>query len=573
MKGIQDTTTNTFRALLGNGIKYIIPKFQRDYSWNAEQWDDLWQDIQELLSSDESEDNGHYMGYLVLQSNDNKVYRIIDGQQRITTITIMILAAIKCLKDLSEKEKLSVEEQTANSERAEELIKRYIGVKDPVTLSYNNKLQLNRNNDAYYKDYLVKLDKLRQRGISASERLMKNCFEWFYPAIGKTYTNGVSIAEFIEAIVDKLYFTTIKVGDELNAFRVFETLNARGVQLSSSDLLKNYLFSLVDKESEHQGRIQDLELKWSELLSRLGKERLPDFLRYYWNSHNKTVRKTNLFKTIRNKVNNQSDVFNLMNELLEYADIYVALKNPSDEYWKEYNGKYNSIKEKLTVLSLFGVKQALSLLMIANSKLNTDEFIKVLRHAVVISFRHTIIGGLNANELESAYNTAALKIHNKGTYDHNMLRKVYVTDTDFETTFANKELKYTSRNKKIIRYILAAIEQQCDGNAIDIEDERNSVEHILPQNPKDNWDWDDSTIERSVNRIGNLALLESNQNQDIGNLNYSEKVKVFSNSNFVTTKEIAESYSEWTEKTINSRQVSLAKKAKTIWRIDFNIVF
>lgn len=91
-------------------------------------------------------------------------------------------------------------------------------------------------------------------------------------------------------------------------------------------MLKNYLFSLVDIESTHSGRIQDLELKWSEILTRLGKERLPEFHRYYWNSQHKTVRKNDLFKAIRKNIKNQTQVFDLVNELLKYTDIFVALK-------------------------------------------------------------------------------------------------------------------------------------------------------------------------------------------------------------------------------------------------------
>lgn len=225
MKGIQDTSTRTFRELLGNGTKYEIPKFQRDYSWNLEQWDDLWQDIIEIFHCDADENEGHYMGYLVLQTTNNKLFHVIDGQQRITTISILILTAIKCLYDLSEKDI----DPESNKARASELIKRYIGLKDPISLSYDNKLVLNRNNDAYYKDYLVKPGPLHQRGIKATERLMKNCFEWFYPRVSSKYKSGEELASFVEDMVDKLYFTTIKVGDELNAFRVFETLYARGV--------------------------------------------------------------------------------------------------------------------------------------------------------------------------------------------------------------------------------------------------------------------------------------------------------------------------------------------------------
>ena len=156
MKGIQDTSTNYFGAIIKEADKYVVPKFQRDYSWDKDQWDDLWNDIESTLSEEEGE---HYMGYLVLQKTGVNIRNIIDGQQRFTTITLLILAAIKLVKALAEK---GVEKEE-NEVRWKEMMNTYIGFKDTVTLDYDNKLVLNRNNDPYYKDYIVKLGELRIR--------------------------------------------------------------------------------------------------------------------------------------------------------------------------------------------------------------------------------------------------------------------------------------------------------------------------------------------------------------------------------------------------------------------------
>lgn len=293
MTGIQDSTTNHFGSLIRSGMKFIIPKFQRDYSWDSEQWDDLWADIETMLN----EGTDHYMGYLVLQTSNTKSTIIIDGQQRFTTITLIILSAIKSIQKLANKG-LEVDD---NKKRIETLMSTYVGHIDPISLEYDNILILNRNNNAYYKDYIVKLGDLKLRNTSYTEKLMKKCFEWFEQKINGKYSTGREYAQFIETIVENLYFTIIKVNDEMNAFRVFETLNARGVQLSSADLLKNYLFSLVDNTSEHPERVNILEEKWTKLTTNVRAEKLPDFIRYYWNSKNKTVRSNDLFKVIISK--------------------------------------------------------------------------------------------------------------------------------------------------------------------------------------------------------------------------------------------------------------------------------
>lgn len=120
----------------------------------------------------------------------------------------------------------------------------------------------------------------------------------------------------------------------MNAFRVFETLNARGVQLSSSDLLKNYLFSLVDNTSTHSSRIDVLEEKWAKLTDNIRTEKLPEFLRYYWNAGHKSIRANALFKTIRKEITTDKDVFVLVDDLYRYSDVYMALTDCNDELWQ-----------------------------------------------------------------------------------------------------------------------------------------------------------------------------------------------------------------------------------------------
>ena len=219
MEGIKNTVTETFKKILGNDLIYSVPKFQRDYSWEDSHWEDLWLDLNNLYTGKESE---HYMGYLVVQAKDQKEYRIIDGQQRITTLSILIIAVLKCLKELEEEDIDSKQ----NKKRRENLHNLYIGFLDPVTLIAKNKLNLNRNNDDYYKTYIVPMVKLKVRNTNASEKRMRDCFDWYYKKVKIQYKTGEDLARFTDTIVSKLYFTVITVGDELNAYKVFETLEA-----------------------------------------------------------------------------------------------------------------------------------------------------------------------------------------------------------------------------------------------------------------------------------------------------------------------------------------------------------
>ena len=558
MKGIRDTSSETYRQLMGNGLGYEIPKFQRDYSWETEHWDDLWQDIYPL-NSDETE---HYMGYLVLQSSDNKNFQVIDGQQRLTTLSIIILSVLKCLIELSDKG-IDAEQ---NIKRKEALMNSYIGYLDPVTLISRNKLKLNRNNDAYYKDYLVPLQNLQVRNINASEKQMKNCFLWFYEKIKKEYVTGEALAGFIDTIVDKLFFTVIKVSDELNAFNVFETLNARGVKLSSSDLLKNYLFSVVDAAGSHKSELDQMERFWSTVIGKLGSEKFPKFLRYYWNSRNKTVRKNELFKAIRKNIKTKADAFSLIRELDTNADIYAALRNPYDEFWK---GK-QEISSYLRELNLFQVEQPFPLLLAAYTSLNESNFTHVLKACSIISFRYNVISGLNPNDQEIIYNSAALNIRKNKQFNIGELRDIYLDDERFVAEFSNKIFKSTTRNHKIMKYIFAEIERYKYHTDIDQGSDIYTIEHIIPENAEDKWSYlEDEVIDRCVYRLGNLTLLEKNLNKEAEINSFKNKKVIYARSSIQSTREIDEYYIEWNEENICNRQRRLAIEANSIWRLQF----
>lgn len=559
MKGIQDTSSMTYRQIMGNGLRYEIPKFQRDYTWESEHWDDLWMDIKMLTAKEELE---HYMGYLVLQTSDNKNFSIIDGQQRLTTMSLLILSVLKSLDDLIKEGT----ESENNKKRKETLLNSYIGYIDPVTLISNNKLKLNRNSDEYYRMNLVLLKDLPVRNTNTSEKHMRECFLWYYERVRKEFKTGEELAGFVDGIVDKLFFTVIKVTDQLNAFKVFETLNARGVQLSSSDLLKNYLFSVVDETKPHQSVIDELENIWSSIIGKLGNYKFEDYLRYYWNSCNKTVRKNNLFKVIKRSIDSNEKAFDLLRNLRDRADIYLAIQNPDDEFWK---GK-QEIKTALDELKLFQIKQTNSILLSGYLNLSEDKFEKLVKCCSIISFRYNVIGGLNPNEQEDVYNSIAINIVNNKTFSLSELNAVYVSDSNFDTDFSTKQFKNTSRNHKIVKYIYAKIEQYKYHNEISYESDLYTIEHILPESADENWGgFTNEEINRSIYRLGNLTLLEKDLNKTADTLKYPEKAEIFKNSNIKITKAIPEHYNNWSEDKISARQKQLAKDAKSIWRIQF----
>lgn len=560
-----NTANQTFRQLFGNGLRYQVPRFQRDYSWDRDQWDDLWQDIENLLSP--KGDSSHYMGYLVLKTDDNRVFDVIDGQQRLTTISVIVLAAMKTLQDFVE----SGVESDANRRRLEQIRNSYIGYLDPVTLISQPKLALNRNNDGYYKDYILVLGSIPMRGRKVTERSLGKAFEWFYEQIRNRYfslRSGEEIARFLEQVVDRLFFTVITVPSELNAYLVFETLNSRGVRLSPTDLLKNYLFSIVDRESNDAEAVNELERKWELIVQRLGEESFPDFLRTHWNSRNGFTRESELFKTIRAQILDSGAVFELLRAMDEDVDFYVALREPTGDYWNSEQ------RPAVQQLKMFNVRQPWPLLMAAHRQFEEEGFTRILKGCVVISLRYNVIGALAGNEQERRYNEVASRIHKGESYrraEHVFrdLRTVYIQDEQFRAAFAERQLKTTlPRNKSVVRWMLFEIEAELSGKPYDRESAEFTLEHILPENPGANWpQFKERQAEDCLYRLGNMTLLERSINRDLGSSSAAEKLQRFAESCFVMTREIAKSNDVWTAERISARQQRLAEIAVSLWRI------
>lgn len=556
------TSSESFRKLLGNGNVYLVPPFQRDYSWEEDNWQDLWFD---LLALDG--DDSHYMGYAVLQDVGDERFHIIDGQQRFATLSIVVLAALKILEEWSER---GIEPEL-NKQRGEELRRTFIGYKSPSSLTTTPKLSLNKNNDDFFQSYLLRLRNPSNKSkLRPSQLQLWKAFEYFHKALSQHFKDrevGADLADFVEKRVgNSLVFTTIQVADDQSAFKVFETLNARGVKLSSTDLLKNYLFSVVHGTSPAD--LPEVERQWHHINIRLEDEDFTTFLRHYWNSKHPLARKAGLFREIKKGVKERDAAFELLGELEEAAPLYLAFSRPEDPIWKPDERVW------IEALTLLGVSQCYSLLFAGRAAWPEEKFIQLLRLCVVLSFRYQTIGGLNPNVLEEKYAPAAVGIRsgllaNCGDV-FNSLKDVYPNDEKFCSDFAMKSLNTSgNRWKKLARYILRNLEADAQGQPRTMDDQTASIEHILPENPGTGWVSAFSQEEQEVcaHRLGNLCLLEPSRNREASDKAFLDKVEIYRKSQYFTTRALAD-LQEWTPTSLRNRQEQQAKRAAHIWRID-----
>lgn len=561
-----DTKTVTLNEVLGNGKKLQVPLFQRDYSWDEDNWEDLWNDI---LSSEQT-GSVHYMGSVVLQNIDGKNYYIIDGQQRFATLSILILALINKIRILADNDV----DKEANRERVEILMNQYIGQKDPTSLRYSSKLSLNENNDAFYQQRLVAFkEPVNRMKLSDSEKLLWNAYLFFSKVIDEQFKQDLSgerIAYFLNEIVgERLMFIQIVVENELNAYTVFETLNSRGLELTSTDLLKNYLFSLVAKSETD---LRQVRAQWKKIIDIVGLKAFPIFLRQYLNTRMNLISKEYLFKAVKQMVLDGEQVFALLDELEKNAYVYIALFTPDDVLWE--NDK--EIREDIRALTLFRVTQCNSLLMIAYDKLSVADFKKVLRAIVSLSFRYNVIAKLQTNDMEKVYNRASVRIFKSEDITVRQIlediRPIYLNDEDFKRYFEHKVMNTNnSATRKLVRYILYKVEAALpNGLHADFEIDTGTIEHILPEAYTEDWsaDFSEEEAENYRYRLGNLTLLESKKNnREAAAKSFEEKKEIYANSQYALSRKIEAS--EWTPKMIHHRQARIASVACGIWKIQY----
>jgi len=558
-----DTRTTSFGDLISNGKIYRVPPFQRDYSWTEENWEDLWQDIL-ILHNDLTA--SHYMGAIVLQnsSTSEKEFTIIDGQQRLATLSIIAIAVIERIRQLVEQEV----DPEANRERQDILKRTYLADRDPRSLRYSSKLLLNENNNDFYQSNLINLRKpLNIRSQTRANQLLWQAFEYFskqLEELSEVIQNGEKLATFLtDTVAQRLLFIQINVEDELNAYTVFETLNARGIELSSTDLLKNYLFSLFQGPDD----LQEAQRQWRRIVSTVQMERFPEFLRYYLSLQHSRVRRERLFKLVRESVKNAQQAFDLLDQLEDNSSLFVALSNPNDEFWRDTPENRPYIRE----LNLFRVKQVYPALLAAYQKFAAEDFTRLLKLAALISFRYSVVSSLNPNELEALYNTVAISITQGSITSPRQvfeaLRSVYVSDEKFQQDFSLLSISTRGHKKKLVQYILHKFE--VDASGMNVNEDSFSIEHILPESPSEDWrqNFTDAQIEEMVYRLGNLTPLESSFNRDIGQKPYPIKRERYQQSVYALTQQVMAE--EWTPDAIASRQMNLARRAVHIWKSDF----
>lgn len=593
MRAQFETTTVRAADIFANARSYRVPRYQRNYAWDEEQWEILWEDI---LFIHEGNEPFHFMGPLLFQEDEKNPDRflIIDGQQRLATLVLLALAAIHQFQAWARENRTAGNEPEAqgNEERAEIFRRRFIGEKEPTALYYRSRLELNETDNSFFQDVLS--DRFVNRSpvlarLPESNRKLWKCYTFFREKLSQKFDTPQDLAEFLDRTVSQgLLFTRILVTDDANAYLIFETLNARGIELAPNDLIKNYIFAVLARENVPETDIHHLIAKWDRMIESLGSREFIHCLRAYANSRSTSVvRQERLFRYVKASIPDRHTAQQFIEDISVKADLYFALRNPADEFWNTWPD-VQRLRFYLSLLRLFSVRQYVPLVFalydaIEEGRFDQGELVSLLRDIVILAFRYNVIGKRNPNLMETLYNKVATAVHQGELRNRpeirSQLREIYLPDNEFEQSFAN--IAFSTRQfKRLVKYVLFTLEQyrttpenfRLDKHELlgQLDDSRITIEHVLPQTITDEWAdvFPPHEHETWVYRLGNLTLLEDNLNREANACPFREKREIYKQSNFRLTQELAR-LERWTPEAILNRQQELARDAVRIWRLDF----
>ena len=547
-----------FGDLFPNGRVYHVPPFQRDYSWTEDEWEDLWTDINELPQQTDF----HYMGVIVVREAADGPYLLIDGQQRLATLSLLALAVITLIRELESR---GVEPDN-NRQRSDLLFHQFLGLKDPTSLQAVSRLQLNRADNGFYQRLINFRPPVHARGLRPSERLLWQGCQYFQDKLRASMpdASGADLAQFLNQTAGRgLLFLEMRVGSEQNAYAFFETMNARGLQLAPTDLVKNALFSLLI-ENDHD--IQAATDIWLRIAGSVRGWDFPLFLRHSLSVRQRISGREVLLRAVQRAVPGREQVFPFLSDLEIDADHYRRLSDPHDDLWLEIPGT----KESLRVLRMFDVAAWRPLGLAACRHLDTAEIARLLKGILVMTLRFNLVARKAVHQQERSYNLAAMALSGGSVRSSKevleRLEGTYVSDDEFRAAFSWISFPERSQ-RRLVTYILLKLEAQRTGKAaLDFESGETTLEHILPENPGDDWEsFDETNRERFTWRLGNLALLEPKLNRLAANKSMEAKAEIYSQSQFQLTRDAAKLV--WTPASIEQRQDQLAKLATAAWRL------
>ena len=532
-----------------------VPANQRDYAWTNKEARTLFQDLARAIIDEPS----YFLGTIVTIPRDGGILEVVDGQQRLATTAILLSAIRDYLRSREPVIAQAIDEEflTGIDRAARERIP---------------KLRLNLDDNDYFRAQLTGRTPIPE-ATKSSHRLLDAAFSEANRQVSQIVgghaekDHGDILNRWISFVESKALVVLLRVPNDANAYRMFETLNDRGLRTSQADLIKNYLFGRAGD------RLPEVQQSWALMRGALETMEEDDitiiFLRHALTAMHGFVREPQVYDTVQNIAKAPQPAITLANNLEILANVYVAIHNSEHEKW---NGYSDATRKAIDVLNLFDIRPMRALMLSIAQNMATREAERAFAFCVSLCVRLMIASSTRTGTVEEGLAQAAHKVFsNEIVTTADLIRQlasIIPTDAQFQAAFENASVS----NRKLARYYLRSLEMQAKGELepwhIPNDDRAViNLEHVLPEKPEGNWpQFPVDEVRLYHRRIGNLCLLRASENSNLRSEGFAIKRPTFAASPYMLTQQISQA-AQWTKSDIVDRQKTLAPLAVQTWSI------
>lgn len=551
-----DSNTHGIGELITQRKLFSVPIHQRSYSWGDEQVEQFLIDINNAFNNRAKD---YFIGLVVLQGPTDGVWQVLDGQQRLATVTMIYSAIRNWLK-----------ERNFNDD-ANQIESEYLGVRQ-LGGEFSTRVRLNSINNECFETHVIKSSPTEEirieknnSGKRSSNYLLLDaaiqCRDWisrFTDNIaGPTENKAKSLFQLSRFIDTNVKVVSVDVATDADAYILFESLNNRGADLSALDLVKNYIFSIANAtEFPH------LEQMWGKLTQLIEGADADDFLKYFWTARFGIIQKSDLFVKIRTAFDGVGAADRLLRELLDAAEFAEVLDEADHPFWSDYPRR---IQDGIAGIKIIGSKQARPVLYSAIKNLKEPDLCNFLEDLIVSLVRFQMIGHGRTGVLEKVLGKISPLIWQNTVTNRSgslpLLRELMISDEQFISDFNAHHEQKISRT----HYVLKELEK-FKGADVDQLDTKSIF--LLPTY--------ESYPEDTYKKLGSYFILEKTLSSEFAkatkNIKTHEEVidigkSLFAQSNFATTRLIA-NYSAWNQDAADDRTSILASMAVDCWKLN-----
>lgn len=544
---------------LGSVLKQFqlrVPPNQREYSWREVHVKQLFDDLAQAIRDDVD----YFLGAVVTIPQGDGWLEVVDGQQRLATTAIFLAAIRDYLADTSE----SMLVESINNEFLTGIV-RSQRVRVP-------KLQLNVDDNELFSRIVapdtgavpepIHDSHLRLR---AAQKLARERVRSIVSVVGDPKQHGDILDQWVSFLENRAVVVLLRVSNSANAYKMFETLNGRGLRTSQADLIKNYLFGTSGT------RIAEVQSRWSYMRGTL--ETIDDddeititFLRHALIVLTGHLTEAQVYDKVQEIARSEPAVIALASNLEGMATAYAATFAPDHEKWNSYP---EHVGKAIEAFSLFNIVPMRPLILAVGAKFAVPETAEAYRYLVAASVRLMIASSTRSGSVEeplaqTAHDIWEGKITTAAALK-GALKTVVPSDDLFRDAFTTARVS----NQRLARYYLRSLESAAASIpdpwfVLQTDPEKINLEHILPKKPDESWTLDQDTMSRLTTRLGNLALMRKADNSNLRSTAFADKRPVYKTSPYVLTSQLAQA-SDWNETAIGARQKQMATLAVKAW--------